>query len=167
MPYCKNCHVFLGPNEKVCYKCGRPVSGVSSEHTPPGYTSNIPPANPDEAEEFFGPVISEYGVEQAIEDGVLVDFATLGKPICELAPIRIVASSHLADTINAHQMAHLIVRTLNNIKPGKPDMLVFRKGVKMHTEDEGRTLFLPFESDKSIYAKLDGRIITFMFPEDY
>ena len=114
---------------------------------------------------FFGKVISTYTLEQAIEDGVLIDFGNI-----ERLTFRIIMTSGIVADLNKHQLLHVLVRTLNTLEVGsKPDMVMFKtEPVKQHLEYEGRTLITSLEGlEKQVYAKLDGTILTIMLSSDY
>jgi len=114
---------------------------------------------------FFGEVISSYTLEQAVEDGVLIDFGNIKR-----LTFRIIMTRGIVADLTKHQLLHVLVRSLNILEFGsKPDMIVFKiEPVKKHLEDEGRTLITHLEGlEKQVYAKLDGTILTIMLSSDY
>ena len=114
---------------------------------------------------FFGEVISSYTLEQAVEDGVLIDFGNI-----ERLTFRIIMTRGIIADLSKHPLLHVLVKPLNILEVGsKPDMIVFKtESVKQHLEDEGRTLITHLEGlEKQVYAKLDGTVLTIMLSTDY
>lgn len=118
--------------------------------------------------EFFGEAISTYTEEQAIEDGFKAD---LGRITLRNRLVRITATKGFISDVNTLQAMHILLKTLSVIHPKKPNWLVFRKAEKEHTEDQGRTLIVPMETSKNIYAILDDHhthyVLTFLLAEEY
>ena len=105
-------------------------------------------------DEVFGEVISEYSLEQAIEDGVLVEWSkgdwqllSGGKPI--------VVTTHLFDyaSINdLHDLWNIFIDWKRNVKELLPE------------EDQ---LFVTEIEGKTVWVIEDQQAITMMYPEDY
>jgi len=114
----------------------------------------------------FGEVVFSYTLEQAVEDGVLVDFGAL-EPLSLRR--RIVMTSGILAEVNARQLLQIFIRALNRIK-GITDMIVFHpKGERVEAyEDKGRTFIATIDGlAKKCYAKKDGNVVTFMLAEEY
>ncbi len=105
-------------------------------------------------DEVFGTVISVYSLEQAIEDGVLVEVfknrwpeLSGGKPI--------VATSHLFSQVSLAGLLEIwneYVDWRKNIMPTLPE------------EDQ---LFATTMNGKKVWLLEDGQAFTMMYPEDY
>jgi type I site-specific restriction endonuclease len=81
--------------------------------------------------EFFGEVIYKYTEEQAIQDGVKAD---LGFHKTDFGTVRITATTGFTTEINTLQAMHILLTTIEKIRPDKPNWIVFQKGVKDHTK---------------------------------
>jgi len=105
-------------------------------------------------DEEFGELISEYSLEQAIEDGVLVEWSkgdwqvlSGGKPI--------VVTTHLFDFVSIndlHDLWNTFIDWKVNIKETLPE------------EDQ---LFVTEIEGKNVWVIEDQQAITMMYPEDY
>ena len=99
-------------------------------------------------------IISEYSLEQAIEDGVLVEWQkddwqrlSNGKPI--------VVTRHLFDCVSLndlHDLLHTYIVWKANVKDTLPE------------EDQ---LFVTELDGKNVWVIEDQQAITMMYPEDY
>ncbi len=109
-------------------------------------------------DEEFGELISEYSLEQAIDDGVLVevfnyntkDFVekyTNGKPV--------VATAHLFN-----QMSQTALIDLWN------EYVDWRLNIKETLPEEDQMFVTEIEG-KNVWVIEDGQAITMMYPEDY
>ena len=122
------------------------------------------------AELPFGAVISSYSLDQAIEDGIHVDFgfmeSTIGK-------IRIVATTSFMKAVSTYEAMHILLKTLKHIQPQLPNWIVFTgEDVKEHTEDAGRTLKTTVKAlEETVYAILDDHkdhyVLTFLLATEY
>ena len=105
-------------------------------------------------DEVFGEVISVYSLEQAIEDGVLVEVfkarwqqLTQGKPI--------VATSHLFSQVSLAGLLEIwneYVDWRKNVMPTLPE------------EDQ---LFVTTMNSENVWLLEDGDAFTMLYPEDY
>jgi len=105
-------------------------------------------------DEEFGELISEYSLEQAIEDDVLVEWSkddwqvlSGGKPI--------VVTRHLFDYVSIndlHDLWNTFIGWKVNIKETLPE------------EDQ---LFVTEIEGKNVWVIEDQQAITMMYPEDY
>ena len=105
-------------------------------------------------DEIFGKVISVYSLEQAIEDGVLVEVCknrwqelSQGKPI--------VATAHL---FNAVSLAALL--EIWN------EYVAWRKNIMPTLPEEDQMLVTTMNGDR-VWLIEDGQAFTMMYPEDY
>ncbi len=99
-------------------------------------------------------IISEYSLEQAIEDGVLVEWSkddwqllSSGKPI--------VVTTHLFDYVSINDLHDLWNKFIDwkvNIKETLPE------------EDQ---MFVTKIKGKNVWVIEDGQAITMLYPEDY
>ena len=105
-------------------------------------------------DEEFGELISEYSLEQAIEDGVLVEWSkgdwqllSGGKPI--------VVTTHLFDYVSIndlHDLWNTFIDWKANVKETLPE------------EDQ---MFVTEIEGKNVWVIEDQQAITMMYPEDY
>lgn len=121
-----------------------------------------------EPDDFFGEVISCYTLEEAIEDGLHIDFGYLfyGSP----SGIRIIMTSGVLAELNKNQLIHALIKTLNGLTARRTvDMVVFKtKPVQIRLDDEERTYITHIDGlKKKVYAKKDGQVITIMLAEEY
>ncbi len=105
-------------------------------------------------DEVFGTVISVYSLEQAIEDGVLVEvFKNRWEQLSGGKPI--VATSHLFSQVSLAGLLEIwneYVDWRKNIMPTLPE------------EDQ---LFATTMNGKKVWLLEDGQAFTMMYPEDY
>ena len=105
-------------------------------------------------DEVFGTVISVYSLEQAIEDGVLVEvFKNRWEQLSGGKPI--VATSHLFSQVSLAGLLEIwneYVDWKKNIMPTLPE------------EDQ---LFATTMNGKRVWLLEDGQAFTMMYPEDY
>jgi len=105
-------------------------------------------------DEEFGEVISVYSLEQAIEDGVLVEvFQDRWKHYSSGKPI--VATSHLFNDISPADLMEIWNRFTywkTNIMPSLPE------------EDQ---LFATTINGDKVWVIEDGQAFTMLYPEDY
>jgi len=123
----------------------------------------------EDEKEFFGEPISVYTEEQAIEDGVKAD---LGLIHFTFGNVRVTATTGFISEVKTLQAMHILLRTIENIHPKTPNMIVFQQGqAEDRREDERRTLITHMVIDKKVYAKLDDHgshyVLTFMLAEEY
>jgi len=94
-------------------------------------------------EEVFGPPISVYTAEQAIEDGLFYDAGRLGDK-------KVVLTTNLIFSLEKEEIVSALVIGLEKIKAfSQPDLAVYTV------------------NGKKVYVDDSGLIITFMLPEDY
>ncbi len=109
-------------------------------------------------DEEFGEIVSVYSLEQAIEDGVLVevfsfnskDFVekyTNGKPV--------VATAHLFNQVSQTDLIDLWNKYVD-----------WRLNVKELLPEEDQ-MFVTEIDGKNVWVIEDGQAITMMYPEDY
>ena len=105
-------------------------------------------------DEEFGELISEYSLEQAIEDGVLVEWSKSdwqllsgGKPI--------VVTTHLFD-----------YASINDLHDLWNTFIVWKANVKELLPEEDQ-MFVTEIDGKNVWVIEDGQAITMMYPEDY
>jgi hypothetical protein len=105
-------------------------------------------------DEEFGDVISEYSLEQAIEDGVLVEWSkgdwqllSGGKPI--------VVTTHLFDYASINDLDDLWNKFID------------WKGKIKETLPEEDQMFVTEIEGKNVWVIEDQQAITMMYPEDY
>jgi hypothetical protein len=105
-------------------------------------------------DEVFGTVISVYSLEQAIEDGVLVEvFKPRWKQLTNGKPI--VATAHLFSQVSLAGLLEIwneYVDWRKNIMPTLPE------------EDQ---LFATTMNSEKVWLLEDGQAFTMMYPEDY
>lgn len=119
--------------------------------------------------EFFGEVISKYTEKQAIEDGIKAD---LGLIHFSFGNVRVTATTGFISEVKTLQAMHILLRTVENIHPKTPNMIVFQQGEgEDRREDDRRTLITHMVIDKKVYVKLDDHgshyVLTFMLAEEY
>lgn len=94
-----------------------------------------------EGDEFFGEVISFYSKEQAVEDGVLIDFG-------KFQSRGVVFTPNLIGSLEKTELLTLLLKGLA-MKFERPDLRV-------------ETI-----NGKKVYVDWNGQDLTFMLPEDY
>ena len=99
-------------------------------------------------------ILSEYSLEQAIEDGVLVEWRkddwqllSNGKPI--------VVTRHVFDCVSINDL-HGLLNTF----------IVWKANVKELLPEEDQMFVTEIEG-KNVWVIEDGQAITMMYPEDY
>ena len=105
-------------------------------------------------EEEFGEVISEYSLEQAIEDGVLVEvFKDRWQELSGGKPI--VATSHLFSQVSLAALLDIwneYVEWRTHVMPTLP---------------EADQMFVTTMNSEKVWLLEDGDAFTMMYPEDY
>ncbi len=92
-------------------------------------------------DEFFGEVISFYGKEQAVEDGVLIDFGKFGNR-------GVIFTPNLIGSLEKTELLTLLLKGLA-MKFERPDLRV------------------ELINGKKVYVDWNSEDLTFMMPEDY
>jgi hypothetical protein len=99
-------------------------------------------------------VIVEYTLEQAIEDGVLVEvFKNRWKELSQGKPI--VATTHLFEEVTPAGLLEIWNEFVHWRKHSMP------------TLPEEEQLFVTSMNDKKVWVIEDGNAFTIMYPEDY
>jgi len=105
-------------------------------------------------DEEFGELISDYSLEQAIEDGVLVEiFKDMWKTLSHGKPI--VVTRKLFEDTNQHLLFGVVTQFIKwktNVQPTLP---------------EEERLFTDAVKGKTVWVMEDTQAITMMYPEDY
>ena len=119
--------------------------------------------------ELFGEVISEYTLEQAIEDGFHADFGFMRT---SYGLLRIVATTNFLKNTTNLQALSIFFKALKDLRAVKPDMIVFEEDGEEHTEDQERTLITSCAGlTEKVYAKLDNYgnhyVLTLLLASDY
>jgi hypothetical protein len=104
--------------------------------------------------DIFGPVIYEYTLQQAIEDGVLVEiFKNVWPELSGGKPI--VATSHLFGEVS-----------LAGLREIWNEYVVWRKNV-MPTLPEEERMFSTSMNGEKVWVIEDGQAYTLLYPDDY
>jgi len=105
-------------------------------------------------DEEFGELLSEYSLEQAIEDGVLVEvFKNRWQQLSSGKPI--VATAHLFNELNVASLFEIW-----------NEFVDWKKRVEPTLPEEER-LFVTSMNDAKVWVIEDIQAITLMYPEDY